>query len=125
MPSESTDGNIVPVIGAGRTRARIVIKLVCAVLTLILTRPTWPIVAPDDHAWLDGYWHAIADEDNLNNSDADWNEFRADGTYVNISPDCRRVYGKFHIFEGDVTPRNNRGGAAENLMATHRRENRK
>jgi hypothetical protein len=102
MLSESSDGNVVSVIGAGRSRVPNVIKAVYGLLLLILAQTAWPIVAPDDYAWLYGYWYAIADEDNTNNTDADWNELRADGTYVNISPDCRRVYGKFHIFEGDV-----------------------
>jgi hypothetical protein len=76
-------------------------KFVCGILLSILTPTAWAMVAPEDYAWLYGYWLTTTDEDNTVVV-ADWNEFRADGTYVNISPDCRRVQGKFHTFDGDV-----------------------
>jgi hypothetical protein len=76
-------------------------KTVFGILLLVIARAVWAMVAPEDYSWLYGYWLTTADEDSRVPI-ADWNEFRADGTYVNISPDCHRAYGKFHTFDGDV-----------------------
>jgi hypothetical protein len=61
-------------------------SFLAACTVLILVQTAWPMAATADTSWLYGYWHVIAGEDNRANADADWNEFRADGTYVNISP---------------------------------------
>lgn len=54
MLSESGDGNVGSVVGAGRSSARIVTNTVWAVMVLTLTRTAWPILAPDDNSWLYG-----------------------------------------------------------------------
>jgi hypothetical protein len=49
--------------------------------------------------WLYGYWYTTADEDH---TPADCSEFRPDGIYVTVLPDCTRHTAKYHFFEGDI-----------------------
>jgi hypothetical protein len=56
-------------------------------------------IANDSVAWLTGYWHLVADEDK---TPPDWNEFRTDGAWINIAPNCSTFEGRWHVFDGDV-----------------------
>ena len=101
MLSDSGDGNVGSVVGAGRSSARIVTNTVWAVMVLTLTQTAWPIVAPDDNSWLYGYWELATDEDG-GQKGMDVDEFRPDGIYSILGPNCKPQLGRYHVYDGDI-----------------------
>ena len=75
--------------------------VICALLMLFCgNASSSPSRSPDTHpAWLLGYWHVTYDEDG---DPPDWTEFKANGQFMVISPECNVGVGHYHVFDGDV-----------------------
>ena len=52
-------------------------------------------------SWLYGYWELATDEDGgVKGMDVD--EFRPDGTYSILGPNCKPQLGHYHVFDGNI-----------------------
>jgi hypothetical protein len=79
-------------------------RILAIFLLTVTTMSASAMPGPDTKetlGWLYGYWELATDEDGgLRGMDVD--EFRRDGTYSILGPDCKPHLGHYHVFDGDI-----------------------